>query len=598
MTGFGKPLNNMSLKYKLILYSYMFIVPVIIILSIFFFKRNYAVSIKEERDECMRSTNMLLTGVDSQLAFIADIGTYICINNEVLSILKSDDVAELNKDAQLWLHMAPMQMIQDIVALGGSVKTIAIYPENSVIPYLRCMDYSAYIASIEDIRDSEIYKQSCDLTGRYVFRRVEKDNSDTYLYNRNPKITAHREIYDLSRKHRLGYMVIGASADIFDKLCEETLRAPEEAVCVYNEQGELLAYAGGVDIDVMKSVVDSVRGQLEADGSVSCEGYEIYGASYGDRGLSAYRFVPDVKNRQILWQILSFDLILILGILIAFLPFLIIISSVITRPLNKLREAMNGFKEGDFTRRVEVTSMDEVGEVSTVFNDMVRDMKELIDTNYVIALKEKQSELDALQAQINPHFLYNALDTLYWKCIDADNEETGEDILALSQLFRLVLSRGNSIIPVSDEVKLLESYLHIQQIRFENRLSYKIDVDDGIMNERIPKLILQPFVENSVIHGFEKSNESFMLNVRGYADGKNMVFIIRDNGIGMTEKQISGLFSTGDKDGRERGHIGGYAVHNTYERLELTYHDDFRLDITSKPGQCTTVQLTLIRGYL
>ena len=125
---------------------------------------------------------------------------------------------------------------------------------------------------------------------------------------------------------------------------------------------------------------------------------------------------------------------------------------------------MNGFKEGDFTRRVEVTSMDEVGEVSTVFNDMVRDMKELIDTNYVIALKEKQSELDALQAQINPHFLYNALDTLYWKCIDADNEETGEDILALSQLFRLVLSRGNSIIPVSDEVKLLESYLHIQQI--------------------------------------------------------------------------------------------------------------------------------------
>ena len=128
-----------------------------------------------------------------------------------------------------------------------------------------------------------------------------------------------------------------------------------------------------------------------------------------------------------------------------------IISNVVTKPLLRLREAIVEVSTGDFDHQVEITTQDEIGEVAQCFNRMVNSIRELIEKNYVITLQEKESELAALQAQINPHFLYNTLDSLYWQAIEADNEDLAESILALSQLFRLVLNQGQSEVSVSHE---------------------------------------------------------------------------------------------------------------------------------------------------
>lgn len=133
------------------------------------------------------------------------------------------------------------------------------------------------------------------------------------------------------------------------------------------------------------------------------------------------------------------------------LPLLVIISNVVTKPLLRLREAIVEVSTGDFDHQVEITTQDEIGEVAQCFNRMVNSIRELIEKNYVITLQEKESELAALQAQINPHFLYNTLDSLYWQAIEADNEDLAESILALSQLFRLVLNQGQSEVSVSHE---------------------------------------------------------------------------------------------------------------------------------------------------
>lgn len=137
--------------------------------------------------------------------------------------------------------------------------------------------------------------------------------------------------------------------------------------------------------------------------------------------------------------------------LLALLPLLVIISNVVTKPLLRLREAIVEVSTGDFDHQVEITTQDEIGEVAQCFNRMVNSIRELIEKNYVITLQEKESELAALQAQINPHFLYNTLDSLYWQAIEADNEDLAESILALSQLFRLVLNQGQSEVSVSHE---------------------------------------------------------------------------------------------------------------------------------------------------
>lgn len=177
-------------------------------------------------------------------------------------------------------------------------------------------------------------------------------------------------------------------------------------------------------------------------------------------------------------------------------------TDIVSKPLHSLREAMEKFMQGDFSQKVEVMTQDEVGEASACFNRMVDDIRELIDKNYILAIKERESELDTLQAQINPHFLYNTLDSLYWKATESGNDEIAEDILSLSQLFRLVLNRGNGIVTVRTEADLLERYLQIQKMRFGKRLTYEISLEPEILEEKIPKLILQPFVENVIVHAY------------------------------------------------------------------------------------------------
>lgn len=145
-----------------------------------------------------------------------------------------------------------------------------------------------------------------------------------------------------------------------------------------------------------------------------------------------------------LWDIAYMPLVILAFFMLGLLPLLLIISNIVTKPLRKLNRAINDVSEGNFDQQVEVLTHDEVGEVAECFNRMVLAIKELIDKNYVITLQEKESELAALQAQINPHFLYNTLDSLYWQAMEQDNEEIAESILALSQLFRLVLSQESA----------------------------------------------------------------------------------------------------------------------------------------------------------
>ena len=173
--------------------------------------------------------------------------------------------------------------------------------------------------------------------------------------------------------------------------------------------------------------------------------------------------------------------------------------------------------------------------------------------------------------------------------MEAGDEEIAEDILALSDLFRLVLSRGEGIVTVRNEVELLERYLQIQKMRFGKRMEYKLRVEEEIMDNRIPKLILQPFVENAIVHGFERGDNRFSLIVKGEEEQGYMVFYIRDTGVGMTPQQVATIWDREESDRISGQKIGRYAIRNVKERLELKYGSNYRLEIESTEGVGTTV---------
>lgn len=594
-----KWIKKLSIRQKLVFYSYLIITPILLLISILLLIHNYRLALQREEDRTIQNVQSISDSISVVQNNIMEMGTYISINDEIRQILTADEAMELNRDARLWLNRAPMQIIQDMVAIDGQIKTVAIYPENGINPYLSCVDRSSYISDIEQVRDKQIYALATQEKGKFLWQRVGRYASDTYQYNQNDKIVMYREIYDLARRHKLGYLVIGSSAESFDEICQNSLRDRQEAVVVMSQYGAELVRCGGIDDQIISRVIAekfTQPGSEELLQGAEWGNYNIYQCRDEGTGTIVYKIVRRVRWQDLSNTIIYAPLALLIGFLIGLYPVLLLVSNIVSKPLNTLRVAMENFKQGDFSQKVEVMTFDEVGEASACFNRMVDDIRRLIDTNYILALKERESELDILQAQINPHFLYNTLDSLYWKATESGNDEIAEDIISLSQLFRLVLNRGDGIVMVKSEAELLDRYLHIQKMRFGKRLQYEISMEESILEEEIPKLILQPFVENAIVHGFEKDDGDYSLSIVGTREGKYMTFQIKDTGAGMSRQQIEAVWDKADTRKYASQRIGRYAIRNVKERLELIYQEDYKLGIESEVGQGTTVTISVLCG--
>lgn len=581
-----KRIRDASIRKKLVYYSYLIITPILLVISTCLFVNNYRKTAAAERELYQKNVENLSDGIDTMLNSVMELGTYICINNDILAILSFADAKTLNQDSQLWVHEAPMRTLQDMVALNGQIKTLAIYPENGVNPYLRCTDATAYISDVETIRETEAYQAALDKLGKISFDRVSKDGGDFYQANRTEKIVMYREIYDRAKKKRLGYLVIGAAAEKYIQLCENSLPVETAGIVVVNEEGNELIRIGEVEPELFEMA-------QKGGYPVEDKNYAIYCHNSEQTGITVYEMIPRKSIWEGLWSIAMAPAALLFGFLIGLYPILVLVSNIVSKPLKELCGAMKSFEQGDFEQKVEVNTADEVGEVAACFNQMVDAIRELIETNYVMTIREKESELNALQAQINPHFLYNTLDSLYWRATNEGNDEIAEDILALSQLFRLVLGQGSGIISIANERDLIERYLHIQKMRFSEQLDYEIRMEEEILEHQIPKLILQPFVENAVVHGFERAGEACLVRVEGKRCGDWLEFVVEDNGAGMSPEQIKSIWEVPDTKRYAGQRIGRYAIKNVKERLNLKYHAQFVLDIESAKGVGTRVTIRI-----
>ena len=590
---------KLSIRQKLVFYSYLIITPILLLISILLLVHNYQSAVQSEKDRCIQNVQSISDSISVVQKNIMEMGTYISINEEIKQILTEDEPEELNRDARLWLNHAPMKIIQDMVAIDGQIKTVAIYPENGINPYLSCVDRSSYLNDMKQVKKQEIYALAVQEKGAFLWQRVGRYQSDTYQFNHSDKIVMYREIYDLARRNKLGYLVIGSSAEMFDEICRNSLQNRQEGIVVLSEYGAELVRCGNIEDEIVSEIIAEKFSEPVGKELIQNSiwgNYIVYRCREEETGTVIYKIVRRVGWKDLSNTIIYAPLALLIGFLIGLYPVLLLVSNIVSKPLHTLSVAMDNFKRGDFSQKVEVMTQDEVGEASACFNRMVDDIRELIDRNYVMAIKERESELDILQAQINPHFLYNTLDSLYWKAMESENDEIAEDILSLSQLFRLVLNRGNGIVTVQTEAELLERYLHIQKMRFGKRLEYEISLDKMLLDEEIPKLILQPFVENAIVHGFEKIDSNYTLSIIGTKEGKNMVFQIKDTGVGMSDEQMEAIWDKADNLKYASQRIGRYAIKNVKERLELIYHENYELRIESKVGQGTTVVISVPCG--
>ncbi|MEK3837741.1 cache domain-containing sensor histidine kinase [Paenibacillus sp. FSL R7-0128] len=283
-------------------------------------------------------------------------------------------------------------------------------------------------------------------------------------------------------------------------------------------------------------------------------------------------------------------------IVLALIPLALILSKWITglliRPLYRLQRLMSRAGDNDLSVRFSSDYRDEVAQVGERFNIMLVKIEQLIQ-NVTEAEKQKRvSEVKALQAQIDPHFLYNTLNTILWKSESRKQEDVKEMIVSLSQLFRLGLNNGRDLTTVAKEVDHVTRYLSLQQQCYEELFTYEIAVEEGLEEQPLLKILLQPLVENSILHGFQSEDYTGRINIRVYREGAFLVCKVEDNGEGFDKERVeAGLVSAAGQEN------GGYALRNVYTRLRLHYGDKAVMELESEPYKLTAVTLRFPGEY-
>ena len=354
-----------------------------------------------------------------------------------------------------------------------------------------------------------------------------------------------------------------------------------EGNIIYHPQQQLL-YAG------LKSEDTASLAALE-DGSYADNTVIYCLTSVGDSGwrVVGVSYVDELVNRSVREMIV---LSLWLAVLVLAVSLLTsrLLSRLLGRPLRELASAMGKFEaDADHFTYQPVNGTREVRDLSDSFGHMVLRIQRLMSTVRQEEINLRKTELKALQAQINPHFLYNTLDSIAWMCEQGRSGDAVKMIHALARLFRISISKGHELIPIAREIEHAGNYLEIQKYRYKNQFTYTFDVDPGCLDYYCNKITLQPIIENAIMHGLDLLVDEGHIDVRVRQDGEDILFCVEDNGVGMSPEQVSAILN---EDSQDRTGIG---IKNVNDRLKIYFGGQYGLRVVSELDVGTRVEIRM-----
>ena len=368
----------------------------------------------------------------------------------------------------------------------------------------------------------------------------------------------------------MGYMVVGLSQKLLGKsfvMGNESFDSSN--FMVVDEDNQLVYFVGNEEREnaIMQSYSNPGENHLYLFSSVtnSTTGWHIVNV------VEKNEISEESKNIR-LTSFLVAGCVLVVGFLMAR-----IISRTISHPLKQLENTIAQVGEGE-RHITEEFDYSEVGRIGRKFKEMVNTNLELSEHLMAVKLNEREAELLLLQSQINPHFLYNTLDSLYFVAIMHGDDQMAEMVEALSDNFKLALNNGSKYIKVADSVKWMQGYMKLQNMRYNNRFELFVDISREILQRETITFIFQPFIENAMYHGLEPKIGKGKISLRGWQEQNNMIFTIEDDGVGIDD--MSRLEN-------------GYGVRNVIERIKLNYGEKYGVTFESSPGNGTKVTIVV-----
>ena len=300
--------------------------------------------------------------------------------------------------------------------------------------------------------------------------------------------------------------------------------------------------------------------------------------------------VPDSTLREQCSIYLYPLLILFLSSLMVAVPITYFVARGYTRRLDRLVHSVTSVQSGNFSVQVKVGFPDEVGQLENTFNYMTKELNKLMQQQYENGRAVRRAQYKALQAQINPHFLYNTLDLVNWSAIGHNAPEISELVCSLASFYRLSLNNGKTITTIRRELEHVHQYLHIETFHYPEILTYSFNVEEQVQEFICPSIILQPLVENAIVHGLNEHADmkSLHINITAKVDKKDIVITVQDNGFGISPENLEGILHT---DKSKQNH--GYGVSNIQSRLQVAFGTSYGLSYESQIGKGTIVTVRI-----
>lgn len=582
--------KNCSMRVKLFASFFLLIFIPIIVLTVFAAYRSTAIIQEQSMEIARLYLQQTENEMESELYKIATVSSSVAQTAKVHEVLEKQNTGisfseEYDDMNELYKTIESTRALQNLYQIRLFISDSFTHSRSNYITY-----------PLSSVSDTDWYHQL-----------VEQYQTQTLLPPSifQPPLSEPQEVLSVvtlirSRKNItriLGVVSVDVlKSDLIDIL-QRNNYAEQSAAYLVDENLNIVCGANStfpVSEADLAAQLQQMRDTFGASSGVSTAGNAVYGLSAPI--FDGWRIFTVASMGNLLSPVLDLrDQMILLTVIISIIAFCLsyLYARYSTRRIKTLAEQVRRVENGDLSVSCIVDSEDEIGELQNSFNFMVRRISLLVDERYNLGKNLKDMELRALQAQINPHFLYNTLDMIAWKAMASGNQETVDIVVKLARFYRLSLSNGSDFLPLSDEVEHVRLFVELTNLCRSRNVQLNTEVAPNIADYPIMKLILQPIVENSLFHGlYELSDREGVIRLTAEQIGSYVQIQIADNGVGIEKSKLAELLAK-----KERPVVntkrGGYGIGNILERLRIYYDDRFTFQIESAILTGTTVTIRI-----
>ncbi len=573
------PFVDLSFRSKLFLVFVLVTIIPMMLLVYFSFELTKSKLTEQLYINMTNSTAQIAKNLENKLDSYEHISASIYLDNRLANYLTTeyqDDPSYLD------VYNYIGNRIDTIMAAYPDFDSAFIYSDNPSLP-----KDNYYIKPITpEVQETELVQKLKQSYGNIIHLSSPQTADGPAMF------TLARLLNNNSNQYPYGMLVFQISESVIYSLMEK--EAGGKDIFIMNDQGVILSSADKKLINTRlpelldEQFDDSLSGRFDT-AYQGVKALAVYNTlKNGWKTVSIFPYESIIQDAKSLSQLIIKVSLAFIGVA---LLLIYITASLFSKRIRTLIRMIRRIERGDFTpTHEEQLGSDEIGQLHFAFQQMTIRLRSLITEVYQKELQSKEAELDLLQAQINPHFLYNTLGSISSLAIKHQDPQIQEMVLNLAKFYRISLNKGKSVLTINEELKLTQSYNAIQLIRFKGQLNFIYTIDQAILPYSTVKLALQPFVENAIIHAVWNQERPLNIHIKGVFENDSIILSVMDDGMGMSRETLLSLLE--DKPGR------GYGISNVDRRIKLKFGENYGVHVYSRLGAGTTVQITLPQNAL